>query len=354
MSDLNLARRAEVSVAIAGVDITRAIGPYLISADYTDNEEGEADDFQLTLQDREGLWMEDWLREAVEAASAARLKISARILRRNWRSDGKDDVLPCGSFELDSVEASGPPAVVTVKSTALPFSSQIRQTRKSRAWESYHLSGIARQIARENGLKCIYESKKDPFYKRTEQNKISDIALLTRLCGDAGISLKATDGTLVLFDQAAYEKLPPVMTIKKGGGAYTKYRLSSGTAETQYASCRVSYMDPVTGGRIEGVARTEDYNEDAENNQQLEITAKVSSVGEARALAEMRLRAHNKFARTAAFTLPGNPALVAGVTVQLEGWGGWDGKYIVFQARHKVGGGSYTTQVQLRRCLEGY
>ena len=57
----------------------------------------------------------------------------------------------------------------------------------------------------------------------------------------------------------------------------------------------------------------------------------------------------------ACLTLPGNPVLVAGVTVALEGWGGWSGKYIVSQARHTVGGGGgYTTQVQLRRCLTGY
>lgn len=51
---------------------------------------------------------------------------------------------------------------------------------------------------------------------------------------------------------------------------------------------------------------------------------------------------------------PGNPALVAGVTVALEGWGGWSGKYIISQAQHTVSGtGGYTTQVRLRRCL-GY
>ena len=46
-------------------------------------------------------------------------------------------------------------------------------------------------------------------------------------------------------------------------------------------------------------------------------------------------------------------ALVAGMTVQLEGWGGWSGKYIISQSRHSVGG-SYTTQIKLRKVLEGY
>lgn len=354
MSDLNLARRTEAKVSFAGVDITNDIRPYFLSLAYTDNEEGEADDLQIQLQDRDGLWLEDWLTEAVEAASAATLKIDAEIIRRNWHGDGKDDIFPCGVCELDSVDASGPPSVVTVKATALPFSSQIRQTRKSRAWESYRLSGIAREMAAANGLQCLYEAAADPFYKRVEQLKTSDIQLLSRLCKDAGISLKATDGLLVLFDQTVYERKAPVLTLRRGGGAYSRYKLTSGAAGTQYASCRVRYADPASGTCIEGIAKTDDYNADAKNNQQLEVFAKVSSVVEAKALAEKRLRLHNKFNRTAAFTLPGNPALAAGVTVLLEKFGGWDGKYIVSQARHTVRSSGYTTDLQLRRCLEGY
>ena len=354
MSDANLSRRTKVKTVFGGTDITEDIMPYFLSLTCTDNEEGEADDLQIQIQDRDGLWMENWLAEAVEAASAATLKIHAEIIRRNWHGEGKDDVFPCGEFELDSVDASGPPSVVTIKATALPFSSQIRQTRKSRAWESYRLSGIAREMAAANGMQCLYEAAADPFYKRLEQLKTSDIQFLSKLCKDAGISLKATDGLLVLFDQTIYEKREPALTLCRGGGAYSKYKLASGAADTQYASCRVRYVDPASGARIEGIAKTDDYNEDAKNNQQLEVFAKVSSVGEAKALAEKRLRLHNKFARTAAFTLPGNPALAAGVTVLLDKFGGWDGKYIVSQAKHTVKPSGYTTDIQLRRCLEGY
>ena len=124
---------------------------------------------------------------------------------------------------------------------------------------------------------------------------------------------------------------------------YTRWKLGASTADTQYTSCRVSYVDPATGKCIAGIA-----------NQQLEISAKVSSVGEAKTLAEKHLRLHNKYAKTASFTLPGDPDLVAGVTVTLEDWGAWDGKYIVSQAKHTVSNTGYTVQVQLRKVLEGY
>ncbi len=428
MSNKDNARRTAAQIAFNKADITTSIGPYLKSMTYVDNEEDEADEIQIQVHDRDSIWMEKWLNDAIDAASSTSssssdtpsggretvytvvkgdtlsgiaakygttyqeiakangiknpnliypgqqfkipgtgggeasggdvsadpgLKIDAVIVRENWTGGGKDAVLPCGEFELDSVAASGPPAVINIKGTSLPFTAQVRQTKKSKAWENYTLSGIANEIARANGMVCMYESASDPFYSRVEQVKTSDIQFLETLCHKAGISLKATNRTLVLFDQAAYESKAAVFTIKRGSGVYIKHKLNVGTADTQYSSCRVSYVDP-TGKCIEGVAKVEDYKADAKNNQQLEITAKVADKDEAKALAEKLLRKHNRYAKTASFTLPGNPDLVAGVTVMLEKWGGWDGKYIVTQAKHTVGGSGYTVQVRLRRVLEGY
>lgn len=122
----------------------------------------------------------------------------------------------------------------------------------------------------------------------------------------------------------------------------------------EYQSCRVQYTNPATGQCITGMAYVEDYKEDARDNQQLEITAKASSIGEANVLAQKHLRLHNKYARTVEFTLPGDPRLVAGVTFALDGWGAWDVKYIISQAVHTVGPSGYTTKIEGRAVLEGY
>ena len=378
MSDRNQARRTTAEVVFGGTDITSSIRPYLLSLTYTDNEEDEADDLQIKLQDRDSIWLEKWLNDAIQAAASSApaegageaeaktykvtpsiglnvrtgpgtsygklgalpygtevsvtgisngwatiqysgktayvsaqyiqevgggqaeesseasattgLAIQAVFVRENWNNDGKDAVLDCGQFELDSIKASGPPATITIKATSLPFNAQIRQTEKTKAWEAYTLSGIAQEMAGANGMACLYESASDPYYERVEQYKVSDIKFLSQLCHDAGISLKATNNILVLFDQAAYEAKDPIFTVKRGSGIYTKYDLSVGTADTKYSSCRVKYADPITGHVIEGIAYAEDYKADAKNNQQLEITAKVSSIAEAKELAAKRLR----------------------------------------------------------------
>ena len=85
MADKVFARRTDVEILFDGTDITKEIMPYLLSMTYTDNEEGEADDIKIELQDRDSLWMESWLNEAIEAASAAKLKLQAAIMPKYWR-----------------------------------------------------------------------------------------------------------------------------------------------------------------------------------------------------------------------------------------------------------------------------
>ena len=51
----------------------------------------------------------------------------------------------------------------------------------------------------------------------------------------------------------------------------------------------------------------------------------------------------------------GDTRLVGGVNVDVVGWGGHDGKYAVTKAKHSVSAsGGYGTEIELRKCLEGY
>lgn len=341
MSSADNARRADIELVFASVKTAKKLKPYLLSMEYTDEEDGTLDDLQIRIQDRDSAWLQGWVNDMVTAAAKGSFKIRAAIDRLNWTGNGIDSRLDCGEFELDTIEASGPPAVITIKATGLPFAGSVRQTKKTRSWESYTLSGIANEIAEKSGLGCMYDSGSNPGYDRLEQYRQSDIQFLERLCKNAGLSLKTTDRMIVIFDRGKYESRNPVRTIRKGGG-YIKYSLPLRKGDAQYASCRVSYTDPLTGRCIEGIARS------GEGGQQLEIKAKVSSRGEAQSMAENQLKLHNKFAMAPKFTLPGDPLLLAGNTVKLEKWGAFDGKYIISKAVHKVGSGGYTTQIQLR------
>lgn len=347
--DVN-ARRTVVRLTFDGVDISADINKYLQSLSYTDNEEDETDDLQLTLDDREGVWLGNWL-NTPDASKGAEL--SAVIVQKNWQSDGKDRVLDCGTFQIDSVDGSGPPSKVTIKAGSIPYTSTVRTQKKTKAWEQYTLSGIAKEIAAKNGLACMFESAFDPLYTRKEQVQESDITFLQRLCKAAGISLKVTAKMIVLFDAAAYEQKSAVRKIKRGASDVKKYSFNTSYHDASYSSCHVTYTDPSSGKTYEATYNAPDADASG-SGQVLEIKEKVSSNAEAKTLAEKRLREKNGQQFKADFTLVGDATLVAGVTVTVEGYGAFDGKYIVESATHSVSSSGYTTSVTLRRVLEGY
>lgn len=123
--------------------------------------------------------------------------VSAVLVQKNWNDTGKDLTLDMGTFEIDSVDMSGPPDKVTVKSTSIPYTSKLRMEKKNKAWEKISLKGIGQEIAGKNGLKLMYEASNNPTYKRKEQVQTSDIKFLQNLCHAAGMALKVTTLSLI-------------------------------------------------------------------------------------------------------------------------------------------------------------
>lgn len=279
------------------------------------------------------------------------LSFSAVIAQLNFNSDGKNYILDCGSFELDDISAKGPPQTITLKATSLPYTSTLRNQLKTKAWESITLSAAAKQIAEQNGFECMFLSGYDPLYTRREQIQESDITFLRSLCKAAGVSLKCTGKMLVLFDGEDYESKDTVLTVIKGSSDVKTYGFQTGLNDTAYSSCHVSYTDPSTGNTIEYTYTPRDSSG---SGQVLEANEKVTTREEARQLAMKRLRQKNKKETTARFTLVGNTGIAAGCTVSVNGYGMFDGKYIIDTATHNVTGSGYTTEISCTKALEGY
>ena len=93
------ARRVRLAVTIGGHDATDALAPSLLSAAYTDNAAGKADEVRLDLHDRDGKWLGEW-------APKKGTEVSMRILCTDWFGPGQDASLNCGSFKGDEGEYS--------------------------------------------------------------------------------------------------------------------------------------------------------------------------------------------------------------------------------------------------------
>lgn len=338
-----LARRSAWKLKFAGVDCTDQVMRDLLSIDITDNESESTDDLQIKLADPDGKWVKRWLTETIFVGATVRgLRIQA------WVGVQKGDKIAqqkAGTFHLDSLKAGGPPNTVTIKASSLPPKGGIADEKRNKAWEGYTLKGIAKEIAEKAGLSLIYDAEKHS-YERREQNEMTDLAFLRALCREAGIALKITDMKMVLIDAAGYAKQPSVMTINWMDGSYLKWDLQTGSRDISYDSCLVRYAHPIKG-LITGSAESDKYSDNDEHNQLVITNRRVESAQEAQEIAAQELRLKNDFGETADFTLPGNPAIMAGQNITLKGFGYWDGKHPVKCVKHKLSSSGYTTDVKL-------
>ncbi|MBR1658158.1 MAG: hypothetical protein IJ697_06805 [Synergistaceae bacterium] len=333
--DGHQARYAEVSVIYEGVNISRDIAPYLVSFTYTDNASDKADDISLTLEDRARLWCGDWFPSKGD-------KIRASIIVHNWEDEAKTESLPCGLFEVDQIECSGPPNQVTIKAVSTLVSKPMRQEKHTKAWENVTLSSIAGDFANKSGLSLFWDSSEDPQFERREQVEISDLEFLSGLCRDYGIAVKVTDTQLCCYDEEKYEEHTSVAELSYGDKKLIRWSFSSKSAGT-YKSAKISYHDPVKDETF-----TAEEAGDAEGTGRvLVINQKADNEADARRIAQKKLRSANKKEITGNITLMGDLRFVGGSNITIDGFGAFDGKYTIEKASHSVGD-SYTTKLDLR------
>lgn len=338
-----LARRSAWKLKFDGVDCTDVVMRDMLSIDITDNESESIDDLQIKVADNDGKWVQRWLTESIFVGASVRgLQVEAWV---GVEKDGKVVQQKAGTFHVDSMKAGGPPSVVNIKASSLPAKGGIADEKRNKAWEGYTLRGIGAEIAGKAGLSLVYDAA-DISYGRREQNDMADLAFLRALCHEAGMCLKVSDMQLIIFDARSYADQPSVMTISWMDGQYTKWDLETGSRDILYDSCVLRYAHPYKG-LIEGHAESDKYADNDYHNQLVITNRRVESVAEANEIALQELRLKNDFGECATFTLPGNPGLMAGQNVTLEGFGYWSGKHPIKCCKHKLSSRGYTTEIKL-------
>lgn len=336
---MELARRVWLKVVYNQTDISKDIAKYLKLFSYNDVMSGEADDIQITLEDRQELWQGDWL-----ASKGDTLNVT--IVTKAWeQSTDTEKELPLGVFEIDEISISAPPNEVKIKAVSVPNNSELRGVDKTRSWEKTKLSVIANDIASGAGLELFYDTDDDPEIDRAEQSEQSDLSFLMKICKDKGLALKINDKKTIIFDEEKYEQADPVKTIDKS--CLKSFDLKSSTREV-YKACHVKYQKSDTKELIEYT-----YEVPGKQGKTLQVNDEVKSIGEAEKLAKKKLREKNKDEITISLSLLGDFDLLTGNTIMLNGFHSFNGKYIITKGSHDIGNG-YTMKLDLRRCLDGY
>lgn len=340
------ARRCLVIIKYNDKDISADLQQYLKNVSYTDNMSGEADDLQLTLEDKAGLWQASWVPE-----KGATLDVSVKLI--NWQSIG-EQVVRFGLFEIDEITSSGYPSEVQIKAVSVPDNTTLRGTERTRSWEKAELKRIASDIAGDAGLELVYDvAEYNPVIDRAEQTEQSDLSFLYKLCADHGLALKISDKQLIIFDEADYEQTTAILAVVKPTGdantaMLTGYSLSTKIRDV-YQKAHVKYQDGTSNAVIE--ATFSDPHK--QQGKTLEINEQVTDIADAERLAKKRLREQNREEITGTFNMVGNPLMLASVTLNVAGFGAFDGRYIITRAQHDLGAG-YSTSIDVRRCLDGY
>jgi len=348
-----LAKRLAATVVYNQKDISVDLAAHLKGLSYTDNMSGEADTLDLTLEDKAGMWQNAWFPD-----KGATLEVTLNTL--NWESlTAGNKTLRLGQFELDEIGSNGCPSEVSLRTVSIPSNNKLRGVERTRSWEKVELKVIANDIASGAEMELVYDTEENPKLERTEQTEQSDLSFLLALTKDHGLALKVTENKVVIFDESKYETeeakitiVKPGVFIAQGEGLYIadvlSYSLSNRSRDI-YKACHVRYQH----GKKKEVVEATFTDPDKKEGKTMEVREQVETVAEAQRLAKKKLREKNCQEWTGSFTVPGNLNLVAAVTVNLSGFGRFDGKYIITRASHSIGSG-YQTSIDVRRCLNGY
>lgn len=342
-------------------DVYEDIKPDLLSFTYDDKETNEADEITLTLKDPTGKWAGTWKPDGGE---------SIRAYISTGSTEKKYTLVYCGRFYVDSLSVAGSPRTCEIKAVAIPLNKPIRKKIKNRAWEKATLKYIADAICDEAGIGLLFDSEYNPSFDRQDQKGESDLKFLSRLCEDAGLSLKVTDDKIVIFSQEIYENKKPVKTLTLGESDILSWNFECAQSE-QYKSVTVTYRNPKLKKKGSAASYTTDVGIEVEGNpavlsytytdpnvgedgQEYILKKRAADEADALRLAKAKLRALNRRHITGSMSVIGDPGLVAGVVIKCAGFGSFDGNFIVEQASHKVDSSGYKTDLTLSRVNTNY
>jgi phage protein D len=335
----------DFSLTYTGTDITADVRPFTVSVSLTDNLEGKSDECQISLENRDLRWLNDWL-----PGEADRISLALGY---------KDALGTAVEFEIDEVSFEGVPDTITLSGVATPITAALRQ-RNAVAYENTTLAAIAKKIADKHKLELV-GSLPNIKFKRVTQKHETDLAFLRRIALDYGIVFKVESLTkLVFFRVTELESAEPVLDLNRVGLG-TRYQIKRQAAGT-YKQANVSYQNPATGEFIDvtvgldgkEIPKPKDNEEGLiASEDELRISERVESLAIAKVRAVEELKRANQSRLTISATVPGNTLLAAGVCFRLIGFFKADGKYLIETVKHNLArSGGYTSQLDARKINE--
>lgn len=313
-------------------DITADISPFLLELTYTDNLEGESDGLDVQLEDVDGRWIGAWYPGHGDALHA-QVGFAGMPL------------LDCGTFEIDEIELHGPPDTVTIKALAAGVKRSVR-TRNGRSYENTTLAGIAGDVAKRNKLE-VSGTIEAVSIQRATQVFESDLGFLRRIADEYGHAFNVRGNKLVFFRTAKLREGKPVYIVTRQD-CISSYRLRD-KVHGVVGEAEATWFDPKAKARRVVAVKDKASGSNRTSGDKRRINVRAETDAQAKQKAQAQLD-KNDDQTGATLTLYGNPLLVAGVTLDLQTFGKFDGRYLVVKSVHRLSrSGGYVTEIDLKR-----
>ena len=327
------ARRTQVKIQLNGQDITGSLEKDTLTLTFQDSTEETADNLDIQIQNRDKRWLKSWF-------PAKKDLLSAEIV-----SEG--GTLSCGTFLLDDVGMSGRPLTVSMKGVAKPSDQDFSEVEHNQTWEQATLQDIAATIAGRAGIALEYIASENPTIRFQTQEGKTDMAFLQELASKHGVTMKLYNQKLVLYDMQQLEQGGALRTIREQ--EMTSWDAKDTLQDTAYAGASVQYIN--TDGEV--MTYTHQGGGEDATSKVFRLDDQVDSLAMAQKVTAAKYRELSRGETTFSCSIPGDPALVAGVCVELleEDFGKFAGRYLIDSTTHTVGSG-YATDLEMHRVLE--
>lgn len=313
-----------VRLLVGHRDVTADFMPWLLSLTYVDHMAGEADGLEITLDNSDGRWLEGWYPVKGSTLEA-------------WIGFEGAPLMPCGEFQLDEMDFSGPPDVVNLRALAAGSRTQLR-TRQTQVWEGVSLRQVVEEVAARHELQVV-GTIPDLHWKSLTQSKETDLGFLQRLAVDLGVVFTLKGRSLVFHDLEALESAPAVLVLRREDVSSWTFRdkVAPGAASASYfdgdtGELQVVELQTAPGDQVKHGRRSE---------SKAHAARKVKSA----------LRVAKSQEREGTLTRSGDIRLRAGRTLELNGWGVLDGLWLLKSARHSVDRGGYRVDLEVRHVV---
>jgi phage protein D len=309
--------------------------PHMLSVKYNESMGGKASTFEIQLEDSTHAFQNN--------PPAAGLAVSLAIGYQGM------PLTSCGNFEVDEWASDGPPDTFTLKGVQAGITHALRSP-KSMAYEGQTLSSIATTIANRYGMTVLIDAvDPDVVYARLTQRTESDLGFLHRIANAHDYEFKVRGNQLYFYGRTSLDSAAPsVPALDKTDVIRYKIRQQHIGKKRSYASAVTTHFDPLSKKLLTALAT----DPNATSVDTLHIIERIENQQQGALRAQSHLHAANMHQIKASMTIPGTMAYRSGNTVMLTGFGKFDTvKFIIEEAKHKLEGSGYTTDLELRTTV---